>query len=230
MAFYPGAYAEYCLAWGDFCYPMADHVSFEQEAMRDILGVAVHAVGRADLSVGDHVLCIGGGPAAFCVAQVAKAKGATRVFVSDPSALAREALGRLDGITVFDPTVQSTQGVLNDHLGRAEVKVVFDSVGTASTMAIGLSVLAEMGTYVNLAVHDTNVQVHALSMGSERTITSSSNALYQDEREAHELILTGLVDVEAMITHRFALVDFEEAFSLLLSDPKQAYKVIFTSF
>jgi threonine dehydrogenase-like Zn-dependent dehydrogenase len=197
--------------------------------MRDILGVAVHAVGRANLDVGDNVLCIGGGPAAFCVAQVARAKGASHVFVSDPSPLARDVIGRLEAITVFDPTVQRTEEVLGDNLDRPEVKVVFDSVGTAATMVIGLSVLAETGTYVNLAVHDTSVRVPVLALGSERTITSSSNALYQDEREAHELILGGRVDVGAMITHRFALEEFEQAFSLLLSDPKQAYKIVFAS-
>jgi threonine dehydrogenase-like Zn-dependent dehydrogenase len=97
-------------------------------------------------------------------------------------------------------------------------------------MGTGLGVLAEAGTYVNLAVHDADIAMPALALGSERTITSSSNALYQDEREAHELIRAGLVDVGAMITHRFALEDFRQAYDLLLSDPKEAYKVVFTSF
>jgi len=85
MPFYPGGYAEYCLAWADLLHPMADHVSFEQEAMRDILGVAVHAVGRADLYPGASVLCIGGGPAGLSIAQVAAARGAGQVFISEPS-------------------------------------------------------------------------------------------------------------------------------------------------
>ena len=44
--YYPGAYAEYCPAWGDLVLPMEDHVTFAEEALRDILGVAVHAVSR----------------------------------------------------------------------------------------------------------------------------------------------------------------------------------------
>jgi threonine dehydrogenase-like Zn-dependent dehydrogenase len=68
-----------------------------------------------------------------------------------------------------------------------------------------------------------------MALGSERTITTSSNALYRDEREAHELIRSRAVDVGAMITHRFALEDYRQAFDLLLAEPKQAYKVIFSS-
>ncbi len=31
-----------------------------------------------------------------------------------------------------------------------------------------------------------------------------------------------------MITHRFPLEEFQQAFDLLLRDPKEAYKVVFT--
>ena len=94
-------------------------------------------------------------------------------------------------------------------------------------MADALGCLAEAGTYVNLAVHDTQVTLNAMDLGSERRMTTSSNALYRDEREAHDLIATGAVDMAKMITHRFPLEDFAEAYALLLSEPKQAYKVVF---
>jgi threonine dehydrogenase-like Zn-dependent dehydrogenase len=97
-------------------------------------------------------------------------------------------------------------------------------------MLDGLSYLSESGTYVNLAVHSTPLQFDATALGSERTVTTSSNALYGDERRAHALIESRAVDVETMITHRFALRDFEQAYDLLLSRPKKAYKVVFTDF
>jgi threonine dehydrogenase-like Zn-dependent dehydrogenase len=227
MDFYPGAYAEYCLAWGDLLHPMDDGVSFEEEAMRDILGVAVHAVGRSGLRAGDSVLCIGGGPAGLCIAQVAMAKGAGRVFVSEPSPLARTVMQRFEAIASIDPSVEAIGDVVGKELGRAQVDLIFDSVGTAETMEEALTLLAESGTYVNLAVHSTSYALNAIALGSERTMTTSSNALYRDEREAHELIRSRAVDVGAMITHRFPLEAHGQAFDLLLAQPKQAYKVVF---
>jgi (R,R)-butanediol dehydrogenase/meso-butanediol dehydrogenase/diacetyl reductase len=223
MDFYPGAYAEYCLAWADLLHPMPDHASFEEEAMRDILGVAVHAAGRCRIHQGATVLCIGGGPAGLCIAQVARAKGAEQVFVSDPSPLARRVVGQFEAFTVIDPTVQALGGVLQNGSCAA----VFDSVGSVETMQEALPLLAESGTYVNLAVHDTPLHLNASTLGSERTITTSSNAYYDDEKEAHRLISSGAVDVRSMITHRFPLEGFEQAFDLLLRDPKEAYKVVF---
>jgi threonine dehydrogenase-like Zn-dependent dehydrogenase len=222
MDFCPGAYAEYCLAWADVLHPMADHVSFEQEAMRDILGVAVHAIGRADVRTGDHVLCIGGGPAGLSMAQVAMARGVDRVFVSDPSPIAQRVIDQFESLVGIDPAAQQ----LADVLGDVRCTAILDSVGSAETMRDALSLLAEAGTYVNLAVHDAPVQVNALDLGSERVVTTSSNALYRDEREAHGLIESGVVNVGSMITHRFPLEEFQQAFDLLLRDPKEAYKVV----
>lgn len=223
MEFFPGGYAEYCLAWADLLHPMEDHVAFEEEAMRDILGVAVHAVGRAEIPDGATVLCIGGGPAGLSIAQVAKARGAEHVFISDPSPLARNIIEQYAGFTSIDPTMQS----LADALDGQQCAAIFDSVGTTATMQEALPLLAAAGTYVNLAVHDTQFAFNAMALGSERTMTTTSNAFYRDEREAHDLIASGAVDVKPMITHRFPLAEFESAFALLLREPKEAYKVVF---
>lgn len=227
MPFYPGGYAEYCLAWADLLHPMAPHVAFEAEAMRDILGVGVHAVGRADLPAGSTVLCIGGGPAGLCIAQVARAQGAAHVLVSDPSPLARQTVARHGGLSAVDPTHERLADALRRVTGQAECHAVFDTVGSAETFAEALPLLSPAGTYVNLAVQDLSVPLNFEAVGSERRITTSSNAFYRDEREAHRLIESGAVDVTAMITHRLPLERYAEAFDLLLAASREAYKVVF---
>jgi threonine dehydrogenase-like Zn-dependent dehydrogenase len=228
MPYYPGAYAEYCLAWADLLHPMADHVSFEEEAMRDILGVAVHAVGRAEVHPGDTVLCIGGGPAGLCIAQVARARGAACVLVSDPAPLARAIVARHAGLRAFDPQVESLAAAVGAAAkGAGLCAAIFDTVGSPQTFAAALPLLAPAGTYVNLAVADVDTPINLMAMGSERRITASSNAFYRDEREAHTLIETGAVDTRTMITHRFLLEAYAEAFDLLLQPDRGAYKVVF---
>lgn len=230
MTYYPGAYAEYCLAWGDLVFPMADEVPFAEEAMCDILGVAVHVVGRAKLHQGDVVLCIGGGPVGLCIGQVARAKGAGHVVLSDPSPVAQGVIDSYPNLAWIDPTDEPLGAVLEARYGLQRVDVVFDTVGSASTMQEGLALLAASGTYVDVAVHVGTAELQMLALGSERTLTSSSNALYRDEREAHSLIEQGTVDMQAMITHRFSLDAYREAYELLLAEPKQAYKVVFNAF
>jgi threonine dehydrogenase-like Zn-dependent dehydrogenase len=226
--FYPGAYAEFCLAWADLLHPMADHVSFEEEAMRDILGVAVHAAGRAEILPGATVLCIGGGPAGLSIGQVALAHGATSVVISDPSTLARQIIGQYPGLSAIDPGVESLSAAVERISGARQCHAIFDTVGNADTFGAALNLLAPAGTYVNLAVHDLTVPLNLGSVGSERRITASSNAFYRDEREAHRLIETGAVRCSPMITHRLPLTSYQDAFDMLLASSREAYKVVFT--
>jgi len=218
MEFYPGAYAEYCLAWGDLVYPIPNGISFPEAAMADIVGVAVHAAGRTKIPKDAAVLCIGGGPVGLSIAQVATARGARKVFVAETSPAAQRILAQFD-LTVIDPAA---------HLGLLEVDVIYDSVGTAETFTEAIPLLGVSGVYVNLAVHSVALSFNATLLGSEKTITTSSNAYYDDVREAYDLIFSGQVHAGPMISHCLPLTEYRQAFDLLLSSPKQAYKVVFT--
>ncbi|MEN6535920.1 MAG: alcohol dehydrogenase catalytic domain-containing protein [Bryobacteraceae bacterium] len=227
MDFYPGAYAEYCLGWGDLLYPIPDGISFQEAAMGDIFCVGVHVVGRARIPAGAPVLCIGGGPVGLSIAQVAKARGAGQVFIVETSALARQVLAQFD-VTIIDPTAQPLRDALSELIEKPQVAAIYDSVGSNDTITGALPLLEESGTYVNLAVHGTSVNLNAALLGSERTLTTSSNAFYEDVREAYELIFSRRVRAGPMISHCLPLNEFQTAFDLLLSTPKQAYKVVFT--
>jgi len=227
MEFYPGAYAQYCIGWADLLYPLPEHISFAEAAMSDILCVAVHVVGRTRLYEGASVLCVGGGPAGLSIAQVAQVKGAKHIFISDPSPIARRVAVSFDGFTIIDPDCESVNEVIRDTIGAGRCAAIFDSVGNADTFEAAIPLLEESGTYVNLAVHNTEVKFNAGMMGSERMITSSSNAFYRDLEEAFELLKSGKLDVEPWITHRFSLQDYATAFELLTTTPKKAYKVVF---
>jgi len=226
MDFYPGAYAEYCLGWADLLHPIPDHISFAEAAMSDILCVAVHVVGRANIYKGATVLCIGGGPAGLGIAQVAKSQGVEKIYISDPSPIARQVLEKYRDFIVIDPNHESVEAIV----GKGQCAAVFDSVGSAETISMALPLLEESGTLVNMAVHHTEINFNALSLGSERTITTSSNAFYQDLKDAFELLKSGTIDVNPWITHRLPLEDYARAFGLLLQSPKAAYKVVFEPF
>lgn len=227
MDYFPGAYAEYCLGWADLLHPIPEQITFAEAAMADILCVAVHAVARTQLREGATVLCIGGGPVGLAIAQVARARGAQTIFLSDPSPLARRVLSQYEEFVVIDPARQSVPEAIAGQLGDRKCAAIFDSVGTAEVIGMGLPLLQESGTYVNMAVHGMQLIFDALALGSERTLTTSSNAHYRDLSEAFELLDSGSVDVKPWITHRLPLEEHQQAFELLSQSPKAAYKVVF---
>ena len=223
MDYYPGAYAEYSLGWADLLHQIPDHVSFSEAALADILCVAVHVVGRSRLYDGAHVLCIGGGPAGLSIAQIAQHKGAGKIIISDPSPIARNVCSHYPGFEIVDPSKFD----LKTAVGSTRFAAIFDSVGTVETMETSIPFLEEAGTYVNLAVQSATLEINALALGSERSVTTSSNAYYTDLKEAFELLDRDSVDVNPWITHRFPLEGYNSAFNLLTQSPKAAYKVVF---
>ncbi|MBC8181050.1 alcohol dehydrogenase catalytic domain-containing protein [candidate division KSB1 bacterium] len=227
MDYYPGAYAEYCIGWADLLHPIPDHITYAQAAMADILCVAVHVVGRTRIYEGAHILCIGGGPAGLSIAQVTKVLGAEKIILSDPSPIARQVIGQFNTFTVVDPGEDNIADQIKDTVGDQKFAAIFDSVGSLETINMALPLLEESGTYVNLVVHGASINFDMRALGSERTITTSSNAYYRDLTKAFELLNSGIVDVKPWITHRFRLEDFQKAFELLTKSPKEAYKVVF---
>lgn len=224
MDFYPGAMAEYSLAWGAYVSEIPDRVGFEAAAMADILGVALHTVGRAPVAAHSDVLCVGGGPAGVLTALVALQEGAHRAYVLEKSTLARAVAGRFDSCLPIDPAGTALETLVREK--KSGFSAIYDSVGDPELFSKTVAFLEESGSYVNMAVHDRPLSVDAHSIGCERTVTSASNALYAETREAVRMIVDGEIDTEKIITHRTTFERFLEDFALLLRDPKEAFKVV----
>jgi (R,R)-butanediol dehydrogenase/meso-butanediol dehydrogenase/diacetyl reductase len=92
MEYYPGAYGEYCIGWADLLHPIPEYITFAEAALGDILCVAFHVNNRAKIYPGAAILCIGGGPVGLGIAQVARAFGAGKIILSDPSPLAQKVI------------------------------------------------------------------------------------------------------------------------------------------
>jgi threonine dehydrogenase-like Zn-dependent dehydrogenase len=227
MDYYPGAYAEYCLGWADLLHPVSEHITFDEAAMGDILSVAVHVVGRTNIYKGAAVLCIGGGPAGLSIAQIAKNKRAGEIFISDPSPIARSVIRNYHNFNIIETENEDIVSVIKGKIGNKKCAAIFDSVGSEDTFNTAIPLLEDAGTYVNLAVHGTSLNINMQTLGSERTITTSSNAFYSDVTKAFELLNSNKINVQPWITHRLPLEEFEKAFDLLTRSPKEAYKIVF---
>ncbi|MFJ5226574.1 NAD(P)-dependent alcohol dehydrogenase [Streptomyces sp. NPDC088400] len=78
-----GTFAEYVIAPRRAVHPLPDAIPLEVGALIEPLAVAVWAVRRAEVELGDRVLVTGAGPIGILVMQVARAAGAAEVIVTD---------------------------------------------------------------------------------------------------------------------------------------------------
>jgi len=216
MDFYPGAMAEYCPAFSSQVYELPEHVTDEQATFFDPMIAALHAVDTAGPTLLDKVAVLGAGPIGLLIAQYVKAYGAVLTFVSD---VADENIAVAKKLGIDFAVNVSSEGngfaeLVMDRTNQRGVNLVFNTVGTHESIIESLKILKKGGTLVLLATRDDEIRFPSLLLSGERTIKTSSNAMYTDFPRVIELAAADIIKVEPLITHRFPLSKAVEAFDV----------------
>lgn len=216
MDYYPGGMAEYCPSFANQVYPLPDHVTDEQATFLDPMIAALHATDVGNPSLLDDVAILGAGPIGLLIGQFARAYGANRLFISDIAdenlAVAR-AVGIANAVNVRERANALFEAVM-DGTGGAGVTIVYNTIGTQESVEQSLRMLRKGGTLVLLATKDKNVSFPALLLSGERSIKTSSNAYYSDFPRALEMLASGIVQVDPLISHRLPLSNALDAFQI----------------
>jgi threonine dehydrogenase-like Zn-dependent dehydrogenase len=224
--YYPGGMAERCPAWGTLCFEIPDNMAYEEAALLDVVGVGVHAARVGGVGPGAAVAVFGVGPIGNAIMQAARAMGASRTYAIDTYDVALDIARACGATLVIDGSKTDPIAAIR-KANRGNCSVVFDTVGTTETLRKCVTLLDVSGTLVNMAVHDTELFLNALDLGSERAVRTSCNFLPEEYPLALAMVASGQIDVKPWITHRFPLRDIEAAFEVALDkETHRSFKVI----
>jgi threonine dehydrogenase-like Zn-dependent dehydrogenase len=233
----PGGFADYVLIpsaqLGINVHLIPDGVSDAAAALTEPVSVAVGTIFEARIHQGDSVVVLGGGAIGNACLQVAKTAGAGKVILIDISPLRLEAARQAGADAVFDASdggalewVQEEVGVGKFHFGEgAMADVVIEAAGSPITVAQSFDMVRSGGTIAFVALSsrpaliDTNRIVHK----SPRIV----GCLAGDFPRSIELIASGQVRTELLVTHQFDLAEVSEAFEIA-SDSHAAIKTLVT--
>jgi threonine dehydrogenase-like Zn-dependent dehydrogenase len=226
----PGGMAEFCPVWREHVYPLPEGVSAGEGTLLDGLGVAVHAVRRAQTAPGGDVLVLGAGPIGLSLLQVARALGAGRTWVADLHTVALDCARLLGADVAADLSGGDTAGLeaeIRAATGGRGVLTVYESTGDPAAQALGLRVLARGGCLTLMAGAAPGLDVTGGALAGERTVTTCSNNHVEDYQFGLDLLASGRVSVAPIITHRFPLAAAPAAFEVALNRHQHgALKVI----
>lgn len=194
---YPGAIAPRVVVPGYGIYPLSSNVDLVAAALIEPLAVAVRAVRRSGLAVGNRAHVLGAGPIGCLVSLVAVAAGAT-VTMSEPSEARRTYASEL-GLTVVEKPEDLGDGA----------DVVFDASGHTLVAAELLRWLRVAGTAVIVGAYKPGLHgVDLLSvMFAETTIIGTRIYQRSDIEAAIDLVTNGRMDARRMISQVFPLTD-----------------------
>lgn len=190
--------------------------------------ISYHGVSRADVKAGDNVLVIGAGTIGVLAAVAAKAKGA-KVYISDVAEkkmnYAVETFG-LDGGILNDSHENFIQRV-EEITGGNYFDVTIEAVGLPSTFLNCIEAAAYGARVVQIGVGKKNVDFDfTLLQKKELNVFGSRNALKKDFLELIDLVKSGKVNLEKIVTNTYSLDEADKAFSDFDKNAASMLKVV----
>ncbi|MCP4374832.1 MAG: alcohol dehydrogenase catalytic domain-containing protein [bacterium] len=247
-----GSFGQYFVAHESQLLSVPDGLSDEQAVLTDPVACSLHAVLQADLSKARRVLVYGSGVMGLGIIASLRAVG----FDGHIDALDRhEYLGQMAGEfgaddffrlgpkkgDRFAQIAERTGGVLRRvRFGNYTISggydIVFDCVGSAGAVTESLKwtraggqvlfVATGHGGAIDLTpIWFTELQIKGIYGRGVEKLDGKTATTYE---LVHDLMLSGKLNVEKMLTHKFSLDDYRDAFTAAVG--KSAHGAIKVAF
>ena len=214
------------LVMPETCCYRADGLTPDQAALVEPLTVGLYSAKLAGDLQGKTIGILGSGPIGLSVLLAAQAAGASAVYVTDRLDY-RIAMARQQGATWTgnpDRTDVVAEIIEREPLG---LDVVVECCGQQSALDQAISLCKPMSRLVVTGITEADrvtLDIHQ----ARRKGLSLINVRRQNEcnQEVIELIASGKIKPEFMITHRFGLDEVAEAFDVLANYRDRVVKAI----
>lgn len=218
----PGCFAEYIAVPSSSALRIPDHVSYEEAALLEPLGSALHAVRKLNTllpmikkqDLGKRVLIIGAGTIGLLVLNVLKyMRLFDEIYIVDKIPKKLEIAKKLGADYTLTPIE------LSKYINTFDV--VFEAVGgfaIEKTLNQAILCLKEGGVIILMGAVEMSPKVRlGVLHVKEGLLVGSYTLTYHDYIDAFSLVSSGEIKLAQLITHRFPLSDAPKAIRVALS-------------
>lgn len=223
-----GGLAEYCKVPVGMCIPFSRDLPFDHAALAEPLSVAVRALRKSRLRLGETVTIFGGGTIGLFCLQVAHNAGASAVFVVEPHAGRRALALKLSADAALDPRTTDIPGAIR-QLTRIGSDIVVEASGSTAAAPMAIHTARKSGriVMVGLPVAEASINFFSVVSTEKEIIGSLSHVYDEDYAAAVHLLNEGRINVEPLITERIPLDDLlERGLHRLEREPAETLKII----
>lgn len=213
---------------------LPEALDFDLGALVEPLAVGMHGINQGQIREGDRVVVFGAGPVGLAAAIAARYRGAASVVVADLSEK-RLATARELGLLACNPEKADLKAFLMEHHGVVtNDPLLGDQPGTdlfveatgAGPVFQQICALARKGArVVVIGVNFAPVELDMVNLLMKELVITAAIRYPDEFPQVIEMLGSGKVDVSPLISHRYPLSRFDEAFSLA-QKADQAVKVM----
>ncbi|XP_018327546.1 sorbitol dehydrogenase-like [Agrilus planipennis] len=225
-----GALQKYYVHRASSLHKLPDGVTLEEGALLQPLSIAIHAVKRGGVIGNSKVLIMGAGTIGLSVLLSAKAYGASKVIIADviESRLRKaEEMGADFTYKVEDgedeqTTVRNILKIFNE-----KPTISFECAGEESCVRVALKATKDAGVVVIVGLGTPEYTLPIFDAQVREIDIRGSYRLCNDYPTALELVLNKKIAIAPLVTHRFAIDDYQKAFELANTRQDNCIKVMF---
>ena len=216
-----GAFAEYVripaagVASGNV-FAVPEGLSFERAALAEPLACVMNGQERVNVGMGEVVVVLGAGPIGILHVKLARRAGARTIIVSEPNPPRREAALKAGADLVVDPTTEDLLARVRAASDGLGADVAIAAIGVPSLANDAIRLVRHRGRVSLFAGFTKGVQaeidVNAIHY-NEVMVTGAFGLTRRHFECALQMITSGHLEIESLLTHRFGLEDIATALS-----------------
>jgi len=219
---FDGAFAGYVVVPERNVWEVDRRIPPDIASIHDPFGNAVHTVFSDDGGdvVGSTVVVLGCGPIGLFAVGVARAAGARQVIGVEPNEFRQGLAKQMGSDVVVDPAREDPVAAVRAATEGHGAEVVLEMSGVPAVIAQGTEMLAGGGRMALLGLPTGPVSLELTDhviFKEARLHGVTGREIFRTWEQTSVLLATGMVDVTPVITHRFPLEEFRQAFDVVAS-------------
>ena len=224
---YPGAFARYAKVPAKVAFRLPPGVSYEEGCLFEPAGVAMRGVDEAHIAPGDLVVILGCGPIGLIAIQIARAVGAAQVIGVDINEFRLEMARRMGALAV-NARAESVVDAVRRVAGRkGGADVIIELSGAPEVFEYLFDILRLEGRVVTVGHVSRPISVNVSKQINLKGVSLKGvfgRRIWETWEHLASLVSAKRIDLSGVVTHRFPLEGFEDAFKQVHGD---AGKVLF---
>ncbi len=206
-------------------HPVPDGMPDELAVLAEPLSIAYHAVQRSDIEAGQVAVVFGAGTIGLLVARLLVGARGCRALVVDVDPW-RLAIAERVGAIALRGDAEALRRAVGGATAGEMADVVFEATGAAACTRMTTELVGHAGRIVLIGWNKGPVEFDTVGlMRREAEVCASRNSANAFPAVLR-LLSDGVIDPDAVVTHRFDLAEAPRALALLDEGREPALKIL----